>query len=181
VLKQGKTKSGKWYADVDWSKSRAYGQGLNGIFLNIKGREKYGIVNAGKEAEQLKEEIKNKLIKVMDEKTGKPVMKAVYKREELYKGPYTQNAPDVVIGYSIGYKVAWESAVNFVGGDIFQDNKKMWTGDHCFTSDQVPGIFFSNRKINVKDPTLADISPTVLSAFGITPPSFIDGRNLGVH
>lgn len=181
VLKQGKTKSGKWYADVDWSKSRAYGQGLNGIFLNIKGREKYGTVYAGKEAEQLKEEIKKKLIKVMDEKTGKPVMKAVYKREELYRGPYTQNAPDVIVGYSIGHKVAWESAVNFVGGDIFQDNKKMWTGDHCFTSDQVPGIFFSNKKIKVQDPTLADISPTVLSAFGITPPSFIDGRNLGVH
>lgn len=180
VLKDGKKKSDKWYADVDWSKSRAYGQGLNGLFLNIQGREKYGIVNAGKEAEQLKEEIKRKLIAVTDDNTGKPVMKAVYKREELYKGPYTQNAPDVVVGYSIGYKVAWESAVNFVGGEIFADNKKMWTGDHCFTSDQVPGIFYCNKKITVSNPTLADISPTVLSAFGITIPSFIDGRNLGV-
>lgn len=181
VLKDGKKTSDKWYADVDWSKSRAYGQGLNGLFLNIKGREKYGIVNSGKEAEQLKEEIKQKLINVKDNGAGKPVMKAVYKREELYKGPYTQNAPDVVVGYSIGYKVAWESAVNFVGGDIFADNKKMWTGDHCFTSDQVPGIFYSNKKIKINDPTLADISPTVLLAFGITPPSFIDGRNLGVQ
>ncbi|MCP5101821.1 MAG: nucleotide pyrophosphatase, partial [bacterium] len=181
VLKDGKKTSGKWYADVDWSKSRAYGQGLNGLFLNIKGREKHGVVNAGKETEALKEEIKRKLINVTDEKTGNPVMKAVYKREELYKGPYVRNAPDVVVGYSIGHKVAWESAVNFVGGDIFSDNKKMWTGDHCFTSDQIPGIFFSNRKIKVSDPTLADISPTVLSAFGIAPPSFIDGRNLGVH
>lgn len=180
VLNDGKETSGKWYADVDWSKSRAYGQGLNGLFLNIKGREKYGIVNAGKEAEQLKEEIKQKLINVTDTVAGQPVMKAVYKREELYKGPYTQNAPDVVVGYNIGHKVAWESAVNFVGGDIFSDNKKMWTGDHCFTSDQVPGIFFSNKKITLPDPTLADISPTVLTAFGITPPSFIDGRNLGV-
>ncbi len=181
VLKDGKKTSDKWYADVDWSKSRAYGQGLNGLFLNITGREKYGVVAAGKEAEQLKEEIKRKLINVKDDKMGKPVMKAVYKREELYKGPYTQNAPDVVVGYSIGYKVAWESAVNFVGGDIFADNKKMWTGDHCFTSDQVPGIFYSNKKIKITDPTLADISPTVLSAFGIPLPSFIDGRNLGVQ
>jgi predicted AlkP superfamily phosphohydrolase/phosphomutase len=181
VLTDGKKTSDKWYADVDWSKSRAYGQGLNGLFLNIKGREKYGVVNAGKEAEQLKEEIKQKLINVKDNGAGKPVMKAVYKREELYKGPYTQNAPDVVVGYSIGYKVAWESAVNFVGGAIFADNKKMWTGDHCFTSDQVPGIFYSNKKIKITDPTLADISPTVLSAFGITIPSFIDGRNLGVQ
>ncbi|MCU0285938.1 MAG: alkaline phosphatase family protein [Acidobacteria bacterium] len=181
VLKDGKTTSDKWYADVDWSKSKAYGQGLNGLFLNIKGREKYGIVNTGKEAEQLKEEIKQKLIAVTDNHTGKPVMKAVYKREELYKGPYTQNAPDVVVGYSIGFKVAWESAVNFVGGEIFADNKKMWTGDHCFTSDQVPGIFYCNKKITTTNPTLADISPTVLTAFGIPIPSFIDGRNLGVQ
>ena len=42
VLNQGKQTSGKWYADVDWSRSRAYGQGLNGIFLNLKGRESQG-------------------------------------------------------------------------------------------------------------------------------------------
>ena len=43
ALKDGKKASGKWYADVDWSRSRAYGQGLNGIFLNLKGRESQGI------------------------------------------------------------------------------------------------------------------------------------------
>lgn len=181
VLKDGKTESGKWYADVDWSKSKAYGQGLNGLFLNVKGREKHGIVKPGKEEEQLKEEIKQKLLEVMDPKTGEQVMKGVYKRQELYKGPYTRNAPDVVIGYNIGHKVAWESAVNFVGGPVFDDNKKPWSGDHCFTSEQVPGIFFSNRKIKKEKATLADISPTVLDAFGITPPAFIDGKQLGVH
>lgn len=180
VLNEGKTTSGKWYADVDWSKSRAYGQGLNGLFLNMQGREKHGVVKAGKEAEQLKEEIKEKLLKVIDPKTAQPVMKGVYKREELYKGPYVQNAPDVVIGYNIGHKVSWESAVNFIGGPVFSDNMKPWTGDHCFTSLQVPGIFFSNHKISKEKPTLADISPTVLDAFGITPPAFIDGQILGV-
>ncbi len=181
VLKEGKTESGKWYADVDWSKSRAYGQGLNGLFLNVKNRERQGIVPA-KEADQLKEEIKQKLLKVTDsENGGSKVIEAAYKREELYKGPYTKNAPDVVIGYNIGYKLSWESAVNLVGGDVIADNPKKWTGDHCFTSREVPGIFFSNKKINTQEPTLADISPTVLSAFGIPAPSFIDGKNLGVQ
>ncbi|MCP5053547.1 MAG: nucleotide pyrophosphatase, partial [bacterium] len=68
VLKEGKTTSDKWYADVDWSKSRAYGQGLNGIFLNVKGRERYGIVKPGKETEALKEDIKEKIIPVVDAK-----------------------------------------------------------------------------------------------------------------
>ena len=55
VLNEGKKTSGKWYADVDWSRSRAYGQGLNGIFLNLKGRESQGIVSrrrGGREAEK---------------------------------------------------------------------------------------------------------------------------------
>lgn len=181
VLKDGKKESGKWYADVDWSKSRAYGQGLNGIFLNMKGREKQGIVNKGPEAEKIKSEIKDKLLEVTDDKTRTRVLKSVYKREEIYRGPYVDNAPDIVVGYNIGHRVSWESTVNYVGDQIFSDNLKMWSGDHALTREQVPGIFFSNKKISEADPSLIDISPTVLSVFGIEPPSFIEGRNLKVQ
>ena len=180
VLKDGKKESGKWYADVDWSKSKAYGQGLNGVFLNMKDREKYGIVSPGKEAEAIKEEIKNKLIAVTDEENNKKAIKAAFKREEIYRGPYTPNAPDVVVGYNLGYRVSWESAVNYVGGPVFTDNTRLWSGDHAFTQKAVPGIFFCNKKIEEKDPRLLDISPTILSAFGIKPLSFIDGKDLKV-
>jgi predicted AlkP superfamily phosphohydrolase/phosphomutase len=181
VLKDGKKTSDKWYADVDWKRSRAYGQGLNGIFLNIKGRERHGVVKNGKEAEALKNEIKEKLLKVIDPQTNIPVAKAAWKREELYKGPYTQNAPDILVGYSVGCRVSWESSVNYVGEELFSDNERFWSGDHAFTRDEVPGIFFCNHKVDVKDPSLMDISPTVLSVFGIKPPAFIDGRDLGVN
>jgi predicted AlkP superfamily phosphohydrolase/phosphomutase len=180
VLKDGKTESDKWYADVDWSKSKAYGQGLNGIFLNMKGREKYGIVNNGKEAESIKNDIKEKLKKIIDPKTNKFIFKAVYKREEIYKGAYTQNAPDIVVGYNVGCRVSWESAVNYVGNELFSDNIRMWSGDHAFTRDQIPGVFFCNRKINNLNPSLIDISPTVLSVFGIKKMPFIEGKDLEV-
>jgi len=180
VLKEGKTKSDKWFADVDWSKTKAYGTGLGGIFLNIKGREKYGIVERGEEAEKLKQEIKKKLENLKDPKTGEKAMDMVSTREEIYKGAYVTNAPDIIMGYAIGYRISWESAVGEVGGDVFVDNTRMWSGDHCFTSETVPGIFFSNKKINRNDPTLADISPSVLSLFGIKIPAFIDGRDLEV-
>ena len=87
---------------------------------------------------------------------------------------------DVVVGYEAGYRVSWESAVNYVGQELFSDNTRMWSGDHAFTRDQVPGIFFCNRKIREKDPGLIDISPTVLAAFGIDKPAFVDGRDLGL-
>ncbi|MEN8153586.1 MAG: alkaline phosphatase family protein [Acidobacteriota bacterium] len=180
VLKDGKKTSDKFYADVDWSKSRAYGQGLHGIFINMKGRERFGIVNSGDETEKLKTEIKEKLKKVKDPEKNDIVAKGVYKREELYKGPYMKNAADIVIGYNLGYRVSPESAVNYVGDEIVSDNKRMWSGDHSFTRSFIPGIFFCNRKIKVKEPSIADISPTILSAFGIKKPSFIDGKDLEV-
>jgi predicted AlkP superfamily phosphohydrolase/phosphomutase len=180
ALKEGKTESGKWYADVDWSKSKAYGQGLNGIFLNMAGREKHGIVKPGKEAEAVKDEIKQKLMAVVDEETNRKAVKQAFKREELYRGPYTPNAPDIVVGYNLDYRVSWESTVNYIGDRIFSDNTRMWSGDHGFTRKAVPGIFFCNRKIQAKDPSLADISPTILNAFGIKPPAFIDGKDLMV-
>ncbi len=180
ALKDGRKESGKWYADVDWSRSRAYGQGLNGIFLNVKGRESQGIVEPGAEAEKLKKEIKEKLMQVADPQTGKKAVRKAYAREEIYRGPYVVNAPDVVVGYEAGYRVSWESAVNYVGQELFSDNTRMWSGDHAFTRDQVPGIFFCNRKMKEKDPGLVDISPTVLAAFGIDKPGFVDGRDLGI-
>jgi len=180
VLKEGKKTSGKWYADVDWSKSRAYGQGLNGVFINLKDREKYGIVKPGKEEQALKNEIKEKLMKVVDPETGIAPVKLAFNREEIYKGPYLPNAPDVVVGYTVSYRVSWESAVNLIGEKLFSDNVRYWSADHAFTQDAVPGIFFSNRKINTKNPRLEDISPTILRAFGIMPPAFIEGKDLDI-
>ena len=57
ALKVGKTESGDWFEDVDWSRTRAYTMGLNGLYLNVKGRESEGIVTDGKEAEALKKGI----------------------------------------------------------------------------------------------------------------------------
>jgi predicted AlkP superfamily phosphohydrolase/phosphomutase len=181
VLNDGKKESGKWYADVDWSKSKAYGQGLNGLFLNLKGREKQGIVKPGEEAEKIKNEIKEKLLKVEDPLTKTRVFKSVYKREEIYRGPYVENAPDIVVGYTKGHRVSWESTVNYVGSECFSDNLKMWSGDHALTREQIPGIFFSNKKISQSDPSLIDIAPTVLTVFGIKIPPHIEGKDLGIQ
>ena len=47
--------------DVDWSQTVAYGLGINGLYLNLKGRETDGIVEPG-EAEDLITEITNRLV-----------------------------------------------------------------------------------------------------------------------
>ena len=180
VLKEGKQASGKFFADVDWSRTKAYGQGLNGLYLNMKGRESEGVVHSEPEAGELKAELKSKLQAVTDETTGEKPIGAVFLREEIYRGPYLSNAPDLQIGYNVGYRVSWESTVNYVGSVIFSDNSRAWSGDHAFTRDRIPGIFFANQNVQEKKPTLQDISPTVLAAFGLQKPTFIDGRDLEV-
>ena len=54
------------FANVDWSHTRAYGLGLNGLYLNLKGREREGIVEPGAAADALLKEIKEKLLAVRD-------------------------------------------------------------------------------------------------------------------
>src|SRR6202140_3716490 len=70
ALKDGKTESGDWFEDVDWSGSRAYTMGLNGLYLNLKGREREGIVKSGDEAGALKHELRSKLDGLVDPASG---------------------------------------------------------------------------------------------------------------
>jgi bisphosphoglycerate-independent phosphoglycerate mutase (AlkP superfamily) len=65
-----------------------------------------------------------------------------------------------------------------VGGPIFEDNVKAWSGDHCIDPRLVPGVFFCNRNVDAEEPALIDIAPTALRLFGIEPPAYMDGRPL---
>lgn len=84
---------------IDWSRTRAYmGRPSEcGIFCNLKGREKFGIVSPGKEYEELRDEIITKLCVLKDPETGATVFKNVYKREDLYQGGYVKYAPDIIV------------------------------------------------------------------------------------
>jgi hypothetical protein len=63
-------------------------------------------------------------------------------------------------------------------GPVFEDNVKAWSGDHIVDPRLVPGIFFCTEPIDVEDPGLVDIAPTVLRLFGLEPPPHMDGRPL---
>ncbi len=71
ALKSGKTESGDWFEDVDWSRTRAYTMGLNGLYLNLKGREREGIIEPGDAADTLKEELRCKLDGLIDPASGR--------------------------------------------------------------------------------------------------------------
>jgi predicted AlkP superfamily phosphohydrolase/phosphomutase len=162
---------------VDWSRTRAYALGLSGFYLNIKDREACGVVSSGREADELKREIIGKLAKLEDQDGAAPI-RTVYETASLYRGPYLEAAPDFIVGYNEGYRCSWEGAVGKVAADVLSDNPKAWSGDHCVDPVLVPGVLFSNRKIDANDPGIEDLAPTALNLFGIQPPAWMEGKAL---
>lgn len=177
-LKDGKKESDEWFKDVDWEKTKAYGLGLGGLYINQKGREAQGTVNPGAETKALKEELVQKLDGLKDEERGEIAINKIYDRDEIPPGPYKENCPDFIVGYNEGYRVSWDSVTGKVNSTIFEDNTKAWSGDHCIDPRIVPGIFLCNHKINKKNPAIIDVAPTVLELFGVKVPSHMDGSSL---
>ena len=178
VLKEGKDTSGDWFADVDWDKTRAFTLGLTGIFINRKGREAKGIVEKGPELDALAAEIKEKLEKLVDPKTGNPVVKEGFITKELHSGPYADMAPEILVGYHKGFRHSWDCATGSVAAEVFSDNTKSWSGDHCVDPRLVPGVFWCNRAINTETPNILDIAPTALDLFGVEIPRYMQGSPL---
>ncbi len=174
-LKEGES-SEEWFKGVDWGRTKAYALGLGGVYINQKGRESQGIVAPGQEAKALRLELQKKITGLTD--GGKIAINRVYDRDEIYQGPYRDNAPDLIIGYNEGFRASWDSVTGRVTADVFKDNVKCWSGDHCIDPACVPGVLFSSLKLDAPAPSIMDLAPTVLEIFGQAVPAHMDGRSL---
>lgn len=167
-LKDGvKSDSSEPFANVDWTRTRAYGLGLNGLYLNVRGRENNGIVPPGAHSDSLMAELRTKLLAVRDPKSKQQVITRIDLASEAYQGPYARSGPDMLVGYNRGYRAGWQTILGSIPADDLEDNTNPWSGDHCMDYTLVPGVLLSNRKIAVKMPALTDIAPTILAEFGI--------------
>ncbi|MBI2822887.1 MAG: alkaline phosphatase family protein [Acidobacteria bacterium] len=175
-LRDGCREGAEWLKDVDWEKTRAYALGLNGLYVNQRGRERRGIVSAGAETASLKEALRRQLKALADPAGGRAAIRNVFDSRMVYNGPYVENAPDLLIGYAPGYRASWDSVKGKPTATVFEDNCRRWSGDHCIDPETVPGVLFSNWKIDSERPALVDVAPTVLSLFGLEIPGHMDGK-----
>jgi len=170
---------GKFWEGVDWSKTRAYAVGLGQIYFNLKGREARGVVSAGAEYKALQEEIATKLVELVDPDTKDKVFRAIYRRDDIYKGEYIREAPDLQVGFNDGYRVGWQDTLGTIRRAVVENNNKKWSGDHCATATEISGgVFFSNRKIATEEPNILDLAPTILYLFGLPVARDMEGRVL---
>lgn len=169
-------KDGKaFFENVDWSQTKAYSLGFNSIYVNLEGREAKGIVKQGSAYRKLCDEIAEGLRTLRDPKTDKPVIRNVYLAREIYRGEQLEKAPDLVVGFAMGYRAGSENCLGAAPKALFEANDKPWSGSHLFDPYYVPGIFFSNLKIRTENPSVIDIAPSVLQCFGIRKPDYMDG------
>jgi predicted AlkP superfamily phosphohydrolase/phosphomutase len=156
-----------FFGNVDWSKTRAYALGLNGLYVNLKGREKDGSVEPA-QRDALVSELSERLLAVIDPATGAPAITKVYRREQVYSVAGAEDiAPDLIVGYTKGTRGSDESALGAMPAEVFMDNTSPWSGDHCMDHETVPGILLSNRPLKRAAPTLQHLAGAILAEFGI--------------
>jgi predicted AlkP superfamily phosphohydrolase/phosphomutase len=176
------------FAAVDWSRTYAYAVGLGGIYLNLMGREREGILKEGTEADRVRNAIQTGLAEVVDSKMHTTPIRSVGRREELYSGPYAANAPDLLVNFRAGFRVSWHSAVGGFANSLIEDNTRRWSGDHIIDPEAAPGILFMNQDFHPvastttaghpQGPSIIDLAPTILNYLSVTVPQSMEGTSL---
>ena len=167
---------------VDWQNTRAYYSEIGGIRINLEGREPAGYVKPGAEYESLREDLQRVLTALEDPETGLPIFENVYKREDLYWGPYVERAPDLIVNptrddddprknYAVAHNVPTKDM-------SFLDPSNLRTGNHT-----LDGIFIAfgdgvHRDVEIDRVSIMDLAPTVLYTMGLPVPEDMDGKIL---
>jgi predicted AlkP superfamily phosphohydrolase/phosphomutase len=160
---------GQFWEAVDWSKSKAYAMGLGDIYVNLAGREAGGIVAAGADYEALRSELVSRLTGLVDPKNGERAVSRVFKREQVYRRFDPRLIPDLIVTNRPGYRVSWQSSLGVPTGNVFEDNRDVWSGDHCsLDPDLVRGVLFASRPIPAAGtpPGIADVTASVRRVLG---------------
>ena len=140
------------------------------VYLHRAGRFPLGSVGPA-EADELLARVREGLLALRDDAPdapagGRPVPR-VYARDEIYRGPQLENAPDLVLGFNDGYDPKGALARTEVFG------RSALTGMHTYAD----ALFFVNRPgVPTDDLDIVDLAPTILALLGVDVPSDMDGR-----
>jgi len=164
-------------AGIDWSRTEAVYSPSGGIRFNVRGRETQGVLSAI-EAEAMTVDLTTSLLDIVDPATGQHPIQAVYRRDELYSGPFVDQAPDLIVeprraggnpAHNTTYEYGFET-------DFLRDSGD-FTGNHDLDGILVasgPGIPVGR----IDDARLLDIAPTILHTLDLPIPRDLDGSVL---
>jgi predicted AlkP superfamily phosphohydrolase/phosphomutase len=167
--------------NIDWTKTRAWGEGgyYGRVFLNVRDREPQGVIPP-EDYERVRSELADRIAKIPDEK-GRPIGTRVFKPEEVYRA-VNGVAPDLIVYFG---DLSWRSAGKVGGGAVhlFENDTGPDDANHdpdglfILTGPQVP---VEARGRELKDVSLYDVLPTLLTLYGLPVPEGLVGRALSM-
>jgi len=161
------------YNDVDWLRTKAFTfGGMGQIYINVKGRNRFGCVEPGAEYEQICETIIRRIKEIKVPRTGQPFVQRVYRRDELYHGKHNQTMPDLVL--LPGDMRYLDSGVEFFSNQMFSEL------DGNSGAHRTNGVFMfcgpHAQPGEVQGVSIRDIAPTTLHLLNLPVPQDMDGR-----
>lgn len=161
--------------EIDWAGTKAYALGLNGVYINVAGRERMGKIPAPLRS-ALIDRVRTGLLALRDPANGRAPIETVVATNVT--GPNARIAPDLIVGYAPGYRVSWETGAGGFANATFGDNTDAWIADHCINAADVPGVLFTTRKVQPTNPGLKDLPVSLLALFNIAPEPGMTGHSI---
>ena len=177
------------FTSIDWSRTKAYCSEVlaspPSIWINLKGVKPQGVVERS-DYDALINLIIQKLSELKDPRTGQPVINRVYRRNEIFHGPFAHEGADLVLDW-------WNENSLFSTQPSFpEDTGKPaliirehrpsedaeWGGTH-----RLYGIIVARAPVfqvgkQIENSRLIDIAPTILHLLGVSVPEDMDGKVL---
>ena len=162
-----------------WSDTRAYAVSIyptvDGVVLNLAGRQAGGIVETGRDGDRLLDEIRTRLSDLQDPRTGSHVVADIFHRDEIYQGDFAKKMPDLIIKYNPVYRGGQNTAKPYFS-DVPASGFEFQSGNH-----DENGIFIASgpairKGVELDACNIQDMAPTILYAMGLAVPEHIDGR-----
>lgn len=177
------------FTSIDWTRTKAYCSEVlaspPSIWINLKGVKPQGIVDPS-EYDALVNLIIAKLAELKDPRTGKPVINRVYRREEIFHGPFANEGADLMLDW-------WSENSLFSTQPSFPeetDNPALVIREHKPTdvsewggTHRLYGIMIGRSPAfavgkEIDHPQLIDMAPTLLHLLGVPVPEDMDGHVL---
>jgi predicted AlkP superfamily phosphohydrolase/phosphomutase len=159
----------KGLADVDPA-TKAFVLDPGRVYVHRAGRYPLGSVGAA-EAEELVARLREEFLGMRDDSAGAPAggrpVPRVWARDEIYRGPCVDRAPELVLHFAPGYDPKGALARTELFG------RSALTGMHTWDDS----LFFVNRPgVATDELDIVDLAPSILTLLGVPPPDDMDGR-----
>jgi predicted AlkP superfamily phosphohydrolase/phosphomutase len=170
--------------EIDWPSTRAFNLGVEGvIFVNVKGRDPFGIVEPGPQLDAIRDDLAGRLARLVDPRTGETAVYRVHTGRELYGESMAQEVPDLLIEWRDHAYLPTE--IESEPDSVFVDHRLRGKALATTGGHDPAGILFAvgpgvRPGLTVQGASVLDLVPTWLQFFGVSAPPGLEGRPIAL-